>query len=275
MSPSISALLAQLAPRPGDRAANLAALAAALEAHPEVELAVLPELFLSGYGPDAVAAAGCGADELTPVRELAARHATAVVVGFAERADGVVYDAMACVDRDGALAGVYRKTHLFDGERDVFAAGDELLLCELAGRRVGILNCMDIEFPEPARALARAGAELLVTASANMSPYWDCHDLHARARALDNRLAHLYSNRPGAEAGLRFVGGSRAITSDGAVVAECGRDEDELLAVDLDLDRGEPRLDYVALARGPLPVASGHGRSASTAAPSANGVASS
>ncbi|MFA4928879.1 MAG: nitrilase-related carbon-nitrogen hydrolase [Patulibacter sp.] len=250
----LRALLAQTDSQPGRFDANVARLGAALTAHPAVEIAVFPELFLSGYGADAVAEGARRADELGAVCELAQQAGTAVVCGFAERDGDRVYDSVLCVDAAGRLAGVYRKSHLFDGERDVFSAGDELLVVELAGLRVGVLNCMDIEFCEPARDVAIAGAELLVTVSANMAPYWDCHDLASRARAHDNRLPHLYSNRVGAEAGLRFVGGSRAIDSSGQVIAEANRDHEELVEVELDLDRGEPRLDYVRLRRGSLPV---------------------
>ncbi|HST43461.1 MAG TPA: nitrilase-related carbon-nitrogen hydrolase, partial [Conexibacter sp.] len=114
------------------------------------------------------------------------------------------------------------KTHLFGAEAEAFAAGDELLVVELAGRRVAPLVCFDVEFPEPARALARAGAELLATLSANMEPYGPDHALAARARALDNRLPHVYVNRVGGEGGHRFVGGSAAIGADGAALAELG-----------------------------------------------------
>lgn len=253
----IRALLAQTDSLPGRFDANVERVAAALEAHPEAEIAVFPELCLSGYGADAVADGARRADQLDGLRAAARRTGTAVVCGFAERDGDRIYDSVACVDGAGEVAGVYRKTHLFDGERDVFAAGDELLVVALAGLRVGVLNCMDIEFCEPARDVAVAGAELLVTVSANMSPYWDCHDLASRARAHDNRLPHLYSNRVGSEAGLRFVGGSRAIDCWGEVIAEAGRDREQLLEVELSLDRGEPRLDYVRLRRGSLPVASG------------------
>jgi predicted amidohydrolase len=113
--------------------------------------------------------------------------------------------------------------------------------------------CFDMEFPECARALALAGADLLVTASANMAPFYADHLLASRARALDNRLAHLYVNRVGAEAGLRFVGGSRAIASDGTVLADAGEDDERLLEVEVPRDEaGDERTAYLALLRGEL-----------------------
>lgn len=219
-------LLAQLEPLPGDLDANAATVAATLAEHPEAELAVFPELFLSGYDPATVAGLALEPSQapLPALCATARRHRTALLLGFAERiAGGGVANAVACIDRDGRLAAVYRKTHLFgDAERAVFTAGDELLVVELAGRRIAPLICFDVEFPEPARTLARAGAELLVTVAANMEPYGPDHALAARARALDNRIPHVYVNRTGREAGLRFVGASAALAPGGTPLAELG-----------------------------------------------------
>ncbi|HMJ33014.1 MAG TPA: nitrilase-related carbon-nitrogen hydrolase [Baekduia sp.] len=220
-------LLGQLCPVPGDVAANVGAIADALAEHPTAELAVFPELFLGGY--DLARVAGLAVEVGDPVigeLRAAARDAqTALVVGFAEALPhGGVANAVACIDAGGSLATTYRKTHLFGaGEREAFVAGDALRVTELAGRRAGPLVCFDIEFPEPARALARAGAELLVTVAANMDPYGPDHALAARARALDNRRPHVYVNRCGDEAGMSFAGGSAVIGPDGSVQHQLGR----------------------------------------------------
>src|SRR5581483_5398409 len=105
------------------------------------------------------------------------------------------------------------------GERAVFRPGAELVLVPLAGRLVGPLICFDVEFPEPARALAAAGAELLVTLSANMEPYGDEHEVATRARALENRVPHLYANSVGTIGPNRFVGRSRSVDAGGQVLA--------------------------------------------------------
>ena len=169
---------------------------------------VLPELFLSGY--DLARARDTAVDldgaELATVRAAAEAADTAVIVGFGERRGGAVANAVACIDARGDVAAVYRKLCLFGAEADVFEAGDELVLAELGERRVGPLICFDMEFPEPARALAAAGADLLVTAAANMEPFFDDQLIASQARALDNRLPHLYVNRAGSEGGLRVRG---------------------------------------------------------------------
>jgi predicted amidohydrolase len=152
-------------------------------------------------------------------------------VGFAELLpDGSVANSAACIDRDGTLAGVYRKTQLFAAERKVFWPGDKLRVVRLAGLPVAPLICFDVEFPEPVRALALAGAELLVTASANMEPYGDDHEVATRARSLENHLPHLYSNAVGIVRSHRFVGRSRSVGAAGEVLAQAGSGEELLVA---------------------------------------------
>ena len=146
--------MAQLAPVPGDLSANAGRLEQELAAHPDAELAVFPELYLTGYEPKADA--GMALSEHDPpvhdLREAAARHETAVIVGLIERtAAGAVANAAVCIDRDGALAGIYRKTHLFgDAEERAFVAGDDPggPARRAAGRAADLLR----------RRISRAGA---------------------------------------------------------------------------------------------------------------------
>ncbi|HEY1515233.1 MAG TPA: nitrilase-related carbon-nitrogen hydrolase [Solirubrobacteraceae bacterium] len=243
-------LLAQRFPVPGAPQDN-ARRAAEIVAGADADVVVLPELWLSGYDLERVhdSAVELDSPELGVLRESASDAATAIVVGFPERRGGRVANAVALIDERGELGAVYRKVQLFGYERDVFEAGDELVVAELAGRRVGPLICFDMEFPELARALARAGADLLVTASANMEPFYGDHQIASQARALDNRLPHLYCNRCGVEAGLVFVGGSRAVRPDGTIAAQAGGGE-ELLAADVErVETGDDRIDYLAQLR--------------------------
>jgi predicted amidohydrolase len=230
----VRALLAQLASVRGQTQANADRAVEILGAHPDVEIAVFPELFLGGYDLSLVLQSARAPDssELNSIAAAAAAASTAVVVGFAERAeDGSLFNSVACIDRDGSLAGVYRKTRLFGAEPDVFRAGDEQRVVRLTGLHVGPLICFDVEFPEPAREVAAAGAELLVTISANMAPFWPDHEVATRARALENRLPHLYTNGVGAIGGFQLVGGSRSVDPSGVVLAEAGSVEEALLVV--------------------------------------------
>lgn len=254
----MKALLAQLACRIGDLDGNTAKAVDAIHAHPEADIAVFPELYLCGYtyrNLDQLARPA-DAKELQEVADAAASVGTAVVIGFAEQHSKGVSISVACIDRDGSIAGVYRKTNLFGAEAAAgFVEGDELLVLDLAGRRVAPLICFDIEFPEPARQVALAGADLLVTASANMNPFYIDHAVGTVARAHDNRLPHLYTNLVGEGDGLVFVGASRSIAPTGETLVEASTDREELLLVQVaELTGFDEQADYPKLIRPPLPV---------------------
>jgi predicted amidohydrolase len=253
----MNALLAQLESVLRDPRANVERAVAALEQHPDVDYAVFPELFLSAYDLRSLeeTALAPDGDELADVAAAAARTGTAVVIGFAERLDDGTYaNSAACIDRDGTLAAVYRKTQLFAGERKVFRAGDELCLVPLAGRLVAPLICFDVEFPEPVRALALAGAELLVTVSANMEPYGDDHEIATRARSLENHLPHLYANAVGVVRSHSFVGRSRSVGAAGEVLAAAGAAEELLVAPVGGAGAASEQVDYLRQLPEALPV---------------------
>src|SRR5918994_5106747 len=114
----MKALLAQLACRIGDLEGNAERAVDALAAHPEADIAVFPELYLSGYTYrhlDRVART-VKDRELEGVASAAAEVGTAVVIGFAERTAEGVANSVACIDRDGSVPAVYRKTYLFGPE---------------------------------------------------------------------------------------------------------------------------------------------------------------
>lgn len=260
----MKALLAQLAPVPGAIEANADLLAATLHASPEADLAVFPELFFEGYDPlRCRELARPAAEALAPVARAAAATATAVVVGFAERTeDGTIANSVGLVSATGQVAAVYRKTQLSgSAERGVFTAGEQHVVVDLAGCAIAPLNCFDVEFPEPARAVARAGAELLVTVSANMVPYGLEQRLAVQARALENRRPHVFVNRAGTEGPYRFVGGSCVVNVFGEVVAQADPPDmseaaaPRTLICDVPLaERADPDVDFLQHLREPLPV---------------------
>ncbi|MFK4730684.1 nitrilase-related carbon-nitrogen hydrolase [Agromyces mediolanus] len=253
-------VLAQLAATPRDLRANAATIREVLAAHPDAELAVFPELFLCGYTGQRVAELAVTHDDpiLAELGAACRAAGTAIAFGFAERAedaapagdgDAAVHNALAIIDAEGRLAAVYRKRLLFGAEAEAFAAGDADVLGTAAGATIGALICFDIEFPEPARRLALAGAELLVSVAANMAPFLPDHELASRARALDNRLPHVYVNAVGEAEGFRFVGGSRAVRADGSVALELGGDEEIAEAVLMVGAPVDPAVDYLRFLR--------------------------
>jgi predicted amidohydrolase len=138
-----------------------------------------------------------------------------------------------------------------------FKEGEELVVVDLAGRHVAPLICFDIEFPEPARQVTLAGADLLVTASANMDPFYFAHALGSVARAHENRRPHLYANMVGERDGLVFVAASRSVAPTGETLVEGSRDREELLVVSVAAPGGfDEEPDYPKLVRPPPPVRS-------------------
>ena len=267
---TLDVLVAQLAPRTHDVEANIREACRLVSEHPDADLAVFAELYLQSYalkgiepidvhaadGPlDAHAADG----PLDALSDCARRHGTALVVGAAIRetagAPGMANAAL-CIDEEGNLAAVYRKVHLFGAERRLFSPGDEYVVVTLAGVAVGLLICYDLDFPEAARTVAAAGAELLVTVSANMDPYASDHALYARARAVENRIPHVYVNAVGQEGRLRFCGGSTVADMTGRAVAALSGYQPavRLVTVPLRPDPADPRPDYLAERRVEVPA---------------------
>jgi len=115
--------------------------------------------------------------------ELARTLRCHVVAGIYERDGAVVYNTSVLIGRDGVLIGTYRKTHLPQNEADAgIAPGHGYPVFTTDIGRIGMMICWDNHFPEPARALALAGAEIVLL------PIWGGSDVLARARAIENHV---------------------------------------------------------------------------------------
>ena len=148
-----------------------------------------------------------------------------------------VYDSAVWIDDEGGVAAVYRKLHLYDAfgfkESDKFLAGDEVVPPVTNGdARFGMMICYDLRFPEMARMLALAGANVMIAPSG-----WVQGDLKVehwetmiKARALENGCYVIAPN----QVGNIYTGHSLAVDPLGRTLADLG--EKECLAVvDLDL----------------------------------------
>jgi predicted amidohydrolase len=198
------------------------------------DLLLLPEMYLSGYNIGAAAALeqSLPADALTPAQTIAKTHNIALVFGYPERVGNQVANSAACIGPGGELLLNYRKSHLFgDLDRDMFKAiGDTFSLTELHGHKIGLLICYDIEFPEPARILALAGADILLIPTAQMEPYTQVAKLLIPTRAYENQLYVAYANHSGSDDGLNYVGLSSICGPDGAILKAAGKGEELIYA---------------------------------------------
>ena len=257
MPQTLNIVLAQLSPRLRRTEANLETMSRVVAEHPQADLVVFPELFLSGYTTTGLEELGVDPEgrEVERVAKIAGDNSAAVIFGAPERFGGGHANSAVYVDRNGTLAGVYRKTHLFGSEREAFVPGDAQLVVDLEGLRVGLMICFDVEFPEVARALAQAGADLLVTISANMEPFGPDHRVFSTARALENGLPHAYVNQIGRGEEFTFTGGTFAVSSDGDYLSDAGPMSEEVLEIELEFPaKSSVRPDYLGQLRSPFPT---------------------
>ncbi len=272
MKNPITVGLWQCTAAPLDVAGNLRRLDQTAQQASQLGAAVLvcPEMFLTGYniGRSAVLQLAQAADgsNANAVAGIALRHSIALVYGYPELdRQGLVFNAAQWVSASGECLLNYRKTALFGAlDRSQFSPGEAgSALVELHGWRIGMLICYDIEFPEHARRLALAGADLIVVPTANMAGY----DFVARSlvpvRAYENQVYVAYANYVGSEGALQYGGLSTLAAPDGIVLASAGRDE-ALITATLD----GPRLDAARQANTHLQECRGQGPARFGQAPS-------
>lgn len=203
------------------------------------KLVVFPELFLCGYDLDAIAArpdraaVSLGDESIGRLRERCAALGLAAVVGacvaHVEDRSYLTNSALVVDDR-GALIAVYDKINLWTTERPLFRPGDHLVRCELAGIEVGLAICYDAGFPEHTRALARAGAELIVCPSAFVRGAEEHrYDLYYPMRALENTVYLAVANLVGG-ADPGFFGRGAIFDPAGYALVEAGNGEGVFVA---------------------------------------------
>ena len=180
---------------------------------------------------------------------------------FEKRAPGLYHNTAVVFEKDGRMAGKYRKMHIPDDpayyEKFYFTPGDlGFNPIQTSVGRLGVLVCWDQWFPEAARLMALGGADILIYPTAIG---WDPQDaadekerqLNAwitvqRGHAVANGTPVLTVNRVGFEAdpanigpGLQFWGNSFAAGCQGEIIGQAGNEREELLVVEIDLRRSE------------------------------------
>jgi N-carbamoylputrescine amidase len=198
----------------------------------------------------------------TEILSEVAKAAKVVVVStiFEQRAPGLYHNTAVVFDKDGRIAGKYRKMHIPDDpgfyEKYYFTPGDlGFKPIETSIGKLGVLICWDQWFPEAARLMALAGAELLIYPTAIG---WDRNDskeeqqrqLNAwvtiqRAHAVANGIPVVACNRvgfeqaPDSDSGIEFWGNSFIAGPQGEIIAQADASEVTLLTTTLDKARSE------------------------------------
>jgi predicted amidohydrolase len=115
--------------------------------------------------------------------DLAKKKKAYIVAGIYEREGDAVYNTSVLIDRRGEVSGKYRKVYLPREEIEVgITPGSDFPVFDTDFGRIGMMICWDSEYPDPARALALKGAEIILL------PIWDGEPTLVKARALENHL---------------------------------------------------------------------------------------
>jgi len=253
----------------GDAAANLSVIEArvAEAAKRGAQLVLLQELHNGPYFCQHEAVSEFDLAETIPgpsterLGKLAKEHGVVLVSSlFEKRATGLYHNTAVVFERDGSVAGKYRKMHIPDDpgfyEKFYFTPGDlgfEPINTSVG--RLGLMVCWDQWYPEGARLMALAGAELLLYPTAIG---WDPEDeqpekdrqrnawiLSHRGHAVANGLPVLSCNRVGHEAsplgtsGIRFWGSSHVLGPQGEFLAEANQDAPDILMAEVYMARSE------------------------------------
>ncbi len=213
------------------------------------QLVVLPEVWTGlGYSDKAIYREI--AEPIPgPTTELLSREARRYGMHIAgsiyeDAGDGVYHNTCPLIGPDGAIIGLYRKTHLFDApnrhdiqggirESDKVRAGDALPVFQTSLGPIGLSVCSDLRFPEVYREMTLRGARLLVCASAFLSPRFDHWEFFLRARAAENQVWVVASGQYGTEpkSGIGFVGRSMVVDPWGTITATASDAETCLSAI--------------------------------------------
>ena len=230
-----------------ERATALASEAAAAGAR----LVVLPEYLHYRGGDDGFrrSARSIPGPFTDAFAEVARRREVWIIAGSVAEMSGDParpYNASALIAPDGTIAAAYRKIHLFDvavddGPVDTESArvspGDEAVVAEVDGVKVGLSVCYDLRFPELYRTLVLAGAEVLTVASNFTERTGRDHwEVLLRARAIENGAWVLAPGQSGGPPGQPAFGRSMIVDPWGTVVAQAP-DGVGIIRADVETDR--------------------------------------
>lgn len=171
------------------------------------------------------------------LRELAARNHLDVLIGFAERANGTLFNSSAYVAADGSVT-IYRKRHRWGDEQRIFSRGRDRRVLETPLGRTGLLTCYDLNFVRESAALTEARIDVLLILGAWPASHMQNWRLLVRARALDGirwtvGVARTGRREVGDAPDSEYAGHSLVARPDGSIHEELGS-EPENLVVDLD-----------------------------------------
>jgi predicted amidohydrolase len=174
--------------------------------------------------------------------ERATRHGVVIVLNLYERDGSSAYDCSPVIDADGRLLGRTRMVHITDyacfHEQGYYTPGDTgAPVYDTKAGKIGVAICYDRHYPEYMRALAVAGADLVVVPQAGAVGEWPdgLYEAEMRVAAFQNGYYTALCNRVGEEDCLTFSGESFVCSPNGEVIARAPSLHDAILYADIDL----------------------------------------
>jgi N-carbamoylputrescine amidase len=204
----------------------------------------------------ALARPAAGHPTIERFSRLAAELGVVIPLSFFERGGQAFFNSVAVIDAGGEVLGVYRKSHIPDSagyqEKYYFSPGDTgFRVWDTRYARLGVGICWDQWFPEAARCMALAGAEVLLYPTAIGSDPGEEGDSAAswqtvqRGHAVANVMPVVAANRIGTEregdTTITFYGSSFIADEKGAVLAEASREREEVVVATVDLEAAQWR----------------------------------
>ena len=178
----------------------------------------------------------------TAFAALATELGVVIILNVFEKAGDATYDSSPVIDADGTLLGVTRMVHIteyeFFHEQGYYAPGDQgAPVFHTRVGPIGVAICYDRHYPEYMRALALAGAQLVVVPQAGSVGEWpqDLYEAELQVAAFQNGYFTALCNRVGEEEHLTFAGESFVCGPDGRVLARADEGRDQTLFCDVDL----------------------------------------
>lgn len=178
---------------------------------------------------------------VTAFRNKARELGIVTVINLYERDGDSTYDSSPVIDADGTLLGVTRMIHITEyacfHEQGYYTPGDKgAPVFRTRAGTIGVAICYDRHYPEYMRALAVAGADLVIVPQAGAVGEWPegLYEAEMRVAAFQNGYFTALCNRVGKEDKLDFAGESFVCGPDGAVLARAGLGTDEILYADID-----------------------------------------
>lgn len=231
----VTIAVVQMKPRLGEMEDNLIRMSemiAKIASQQKVDLIVFPELVTTG------AELGLRVTELAqrapgPTVNIIAQRANeyGVYVAFGmvtkERVESVLYNSAILVGPDGELLEVYNKIHLRGEERMAFREGFKLPVTDTEIGTIGLMIGYDLSFPEVARSLALDGADIICICANWEASNIDEWKTYIRARAYENSVFVVGSNRVGEDVTMTFGGESMVVGPRGQVHATMAGETDE------------------------------------------------